>query len=72
MACCSCCSGKWAIVKFLRHCLSRKTEVIAKKAMLSRDTSCMKEWFMTCFPNGPLLKVVALGRVDLQWGLVVG
>ncbi len=31
-----------------------------------------EEMVYVLFPNGPLLKVVALGRVDLQWGLVVG
>ncbi len=44
----------------------------AKKAIVLSDASCMKEWVISCFPKGPFLRVLALGSVDLQWGLYAG
>ncbi len=72
MDCCNCHYGGWAIVKLLRSRSVRKPEEMAKKATVLRDASCMKEWFISWFLNGPLLTSMALGRVDLQWGSGVG
>ncbi len=46
----------------------RKDKVITKKDAVSKDASYMKEWLISCFPNGPCCSAAALGRVDFQWG----
>ncbi len=45
---------------------------MAKKATVSSDTSWVKERLIFCFLNGPLQRLAALGRVDLQWRLGTG
>ncbi len=49
----------------------RNPDKMVKKTIVSSNASCIKEWLMSCFPKGPLLRLVALGSVDLQWGLDV-
>ncbi len=55
-----------------RSCPTRKPDEMAKKATVSRDGSCVKEWLISCLPIGPLLTFESLGRVDFQWVLGVG
>ncbi len=59
----------------MRLCTSlfmRNPNKMVKKAIMSSNASCRKEWLVSCVPKGPLLRVVALGSVDCQWGLGVG
>ncbi len=50
----------------------RKPEEKTKKAVVSKDAFCVKEWLMSCLLNGPFRSAIVLGRVVFQWGIVVG
>lgn len=43
----------------------RKLEDTAKNTMVSRDASCVKEWFLSCLPKDPILNLARLGSSDL-------
>ncbi len=72
MALCSCCRGGCAVVRLCRSLAVRNPNNMAKKTIVSRDTSCLNKWLVSCFPKGPVLRVVVLGNVDLQWGSDTG
>ncbi len=54
-------------MRFCRSLSMRNPNKMAKKATVSSNASWVKEWLMSCFPNSPLWRLVALRRVDLQW-----
>ncbi len=49
----------------------RNPEEKTKKAVVLKNVPCLKEWLMSCLPNGPFRSAITLGRVVFQWGVVV-
>ncbi len=68
MESCICCRVGCAIVRLCRLWSVRNPDKMAKKAIVSSNASCVKEWLISCFLKGPFLSEVALGSVDRQWG----
>lgn len=60
--------GGWAEIRVARFCSERKPKVEAWKVTVSRDASWVKEWFISSFPNGPHCSLLAVGKVNFQWG----
>ncbi len=44
IACCSCCKGGCAAVRLCRLWFVRNPDEMAKKAIVSSNASCVKEW----------------------------
>ncbi len=68
MACHSCCRGGCAVLRLCRSWSVRNPDKMAKKVIMSSNASCMNERLVSCFLKGSLLRVLALGSIDLKWG----